>query len=376
MNADKVSLLAGRKSSDVAKAPRCSDRIARLYRSKEGLLDAAVGARKEVHDRRAVVDALVQERLGKGSAMGLGCERYLRDAMYRWLLGAGRSADTWTTYLKTVWKWITATGKRSLSAQIDTTPDEILGFLFAIEGADAAPRTVALHRDVLRSWFTWLVDRGLLDRSPVRKEATRAFRVDHGSVVKANGSRQVLTPEEGQRIATWALTVAEPIVGFSVMLELVGGLRSFEIPLLERRHLVVAENPEHPSTLTVPGKGKKTRIVPVEAILLVAWYRYEKASRRQGDRGLLLRRPGGGPYNRRTVQAWAKRAAAVVGRTAEISSHDFRASCSTFLRERGAEQSQVQALLGHASPIQTERCYVRRQKPMTATTGLTAPEIQ
>jgi integrase/recombinase XerD len=376
MISDKANLPTWAAGYDMAKVPRCADRIARLYRSKERLLDAAVSAKKEVHDRRAIIATMVDEYLGDASSFGMRCERYLRDAAYRWLLGT-RSADTWRTYLASLWKWIHATGKRSLSAMVDTTPDEVMAFLFALEGADAAQRTIALRRDVLRSFFGWLVDRDLMPRSPVRREASKAFRVDHAAVLKGAGVRPALTPAEAQRVVEWALTVAEPIVGFSVLLELGAALRSAEVAAAEARHLIEVPLPPEAGDvvahqLTVVGKGRKTRVVVLEPFVVAAYHRYWRAARRQGARGALLLRAGGGFYTPRTIQAWAKRAARVVGRE-EISSHDFRASCATLLRERGADVSQVQALLGHSSPVLTERCYVRRPKVLTANTGLTVP---
>ena len=377
MISDKTNLPARSGAGNAAKRARCSDRIARLYRSKERLLDAALSVKKGTNNRREIIAVMVEEQLGDASAAGLCCERYLRGAAARWLQGS-RSPATWRTYLGTLWKWIEATGKRSLSAQVDTDPAEVMAFLFAIEEGGAAQRTVALRRDVLRAWFGWLVDQDFMPRSPVRREATRAFRVDHAAVVKGSGVRPALTPSEAQRVVVWALTEAKPVAGFSVMLELGAGLRSHEVAALEARNIVEHEDALDDETgesiwqLTVPGKGNKTRTITLERVVVAAYERYWLAERRQGERGALLYRPGGGHYSPRTIQAWAKDAARLVGRT-EISSHDFRASFATLMRENGAEVADVQRLLGHSDPRLTERCYVRRPKALKATTGLTPP---
>lgn len=359
------------------KRPRCTAGIAAAYLRKEGPLVQAENAMASgpggQPTRRVLAWTLVDELLGGGSAMGLGCEPYLRDGAYRWLVACCRTPESMIAYARRMWRFCHDTGRRSLSAHTDTAPGAFSDWLFALEAAGLAPRTIVHHRDVLRSWFGWLFDRDLVRRSPITRDIQRAFRVDHASIRKADGTRQALTATEAQALVNWALTLAPPAVGLGVLLQTVGGLRSAEVAKLERRHLVEREGL---TTLTVPGKGDRTRNIVCESVLVAAWRRYWQASGRQGDRGPLLRRPGGGHYRPRTIQAWAKAAAAAVGRCADISSHDLRKTAVTLLMEGGASLDQAQTYVGHSNPATTARCYVVRRRRMAATTGLTAPEPQ
>ena len=368
---EKYKFLDTTPPPDVATRPRSSADHVRAYVRKEGQPTALktamqAGERDRRHQVAAVVVHLFAKR-GPTAPAALACEPLLQDALLRWILGSCRTADSWQTYATRMWRWISHSGRRSLTAQLDANPAAVSGFLFAMEAAGAAPRTIVNHRDVVRSWYAWLFDRDLVRRSPISRDLVRAFRVDQGRVEKADGSRQVFTLTESQRISDWCLSEAGPEAGLSVLLQLTAGLRSEEVAALERRHLVEVDGVV---TLTVPGKGQKLRKVELEPVAVEAWRRYVWLRRRAGVRGALLVAPGGGHYQRRSIQRWAKRAAAVVGRESEISSHDLRATAATLLRESGADARDVQRHLGHASIETTERCYVRRRSPLRASTGL------
>ncbi len=139
------------------------------------------------------------------------------------------------------------------------------------------------------------------------------------------------------------------------------GLRSEEVVslTLERIDLEGEE-------LTVTGKGKRTRVVPIGEIALRALWVYLSKGRPElvpeGSRGDGLRKRGalflsarGNPLGtsdirRRTTKYVRK--AAVNTRT---SSHVFRHCFATHLLEGGADLRAVQELLGHAAISTTQR---------------------
>jgi len=367
--------------AQVAERPRCSVPIARLYVCKEGQPEAFQNTGKPAdRDRLAATRALVMERFGPRTAdapKGLNCERYILAALERWITVTCRTEDSRRCYADRMWAWVAFSGRRSLSAQTDTPARAVADWLYALESQGRSARTIVCYRETLRSWFTWLFERDLVRRSPVTRDVRRLHRIDRGAVCKANGRRQALTPGEARRTATWSLRTAPAVAGFAVLLQLTAGLRSQEVAQLERRHLVcrMVEDGERSVevwTLTVPGKGQRTRSVRLEPVAVAAWRRYAQAGRLQGERGPLLRAPGGGHYDRRSIQRWAKSAAAVVGRRLEISSHDLRHTAATQLLEHGARMDEVQALLGHASIETTKTCYIVDARPMRTTTGITA----
>lgn len=373
---EKYKLLDTRQTAQASKRARCSVEIATLYERREGKPGSDAGAILPTgQDRRRLIRETVRTLFGSRTQQtpaALGCEVYLQDALYRWMLCTCRSEDSWSSYATRLWRWVRDTDRRSLSAQTDAGPRVVANWLYALEAEGRAPRTIVTYRETIRSWYTWLFDRDLIRRSPITRDIRRLHRVDRGAVQKANGRRQALTLAEAQRVAQWALAATTaPEAGFAVLLQVTAGLRSQEVATLERRHLVEREGLV---TLTVPGKGQRIRSVRLEPIAVAAWRRYVAERRRQGERGPLLLAPGGGHYGRRSVQRWAKEAAEVVGRRLEISSHDLRKTAATQLLLRGASIEQVQELLGHASADTTLTCYVTDRRPMETTTGITASE--
>lgn len=374
---DNYQLLDKAQPGSEQNAPRCTAEIARQYRSKEGEPTALRMTSGGGDDRRSAIAAIVGElfgRRGTETPAALGCELYLLSALSRWLEATCRSEDSWTAYAVRLHGWVAFSGRRSLSAQVAAPPRQVADWLYAMEREGRAARTIVARRESLASWFRWLCDRDLLGRSPVTRDVRRLHRIDRAGVVKASGRRQALTLDEARRVAAWALQPSTmPEAGLSVLLQLTAGLRSQEVADLERRHLVEREGLV---TLTVPGKGQRTRAVRLEPVAIAAWRRYVAARRRQGQRGPLLVAPGGGHYGRRAVQRWAKAAAKVVGREIEISSHDLRKTAATQLLLRGAALEQVQEMLGHASADTTLTCYVTDRRPLSVTTGIDLPEVQ
>ncbi len=375
---DKYRLLDKGIGSDITSRPRSSDAHAKIYVSKEGQptgLETAMQAGE--NDRRRQVAEVVKTLFCRRTAAtpaALACDSLLTDALFRWLVLSCRTPDSWSTYAARMWRWVATSDRRSLTAQADAGPTAVTDFLFVLEAADLSPRSIVSHRDVLRSWYGWLFDRDLVRRNPINKAVVRAFRIDHERVEKADGSRQALTLPEANAIAAWALGTATSEQGLAVLLQTSAGLRSEEVAALERRHLTqsVIEGVSV-TTLNVPGKGKKTRKITLETVVEIAWCRYVKERRRQGTRGPLLVAPGGGHYNRRTIQRWAKMAAAVVGRALDISSQDLRRSALTLLIENGGTLKDAKDQGGHANLETTVRSYVIRNRVRTARTGITAP---
>ena len=300
-------------------------------------------------------------------AWDLGCEDWLCDAFGRWLQGSCRSPDSRIGYVRVMSRWVMASQRRSLEAQWATGSLEILDWLATLRHSGLSDRYVAWNRDVVGSWFGWLLDHDLIGRNPVNRRVRRSVRIDHQSVVKADGMRQALTLDEARRVARWCLEMADPAAGLSVALQMTGGLRSIEVHRLNREHLVDRDGV---ISITVSGKGRKTRRVILELLAAQAWRRF--APLRPNRAGALLAARSGARPSRATIQRWAKDAAAVVGRSKEISSHDLRKTAATLLIDRGATLEQVQAHLGHCSPQLTLRCYVTRRRPMQTTTGIEA----
>ena len=139
------------------------------------------------------------------------------------------------------------------------------------------------------------------------------------------------------------------------------GMRREEVANLTRADV----QDGHARQALITGKGNKERIVFFDDQALVAIRVYLEA---RADRlpGLFLRHdlgrgrlpgPGGRRWRLSPKGVWeiVKRYAAAVG--VEATTHDFRHAKASVMLNRGAKLSEVQDILGHASPETTKKIY-------------------
>jgi len=335
----------------VSKIPQSAGHIIAKYRDEVGdqLADSPINA----------LDALAI------SVLPDDWEWALHDAVRRWLHLSCRSAVSVRNYTGMMKRWVAWSGHRSLAWQMAVKSATVMEYLQQLKTSGLSDRTIGLARDVVGSWFGWLVSRNLLVITPVSRLVRRSVKIDHMAVRKGDGMRQALTKTEAQAVANWATHEAAPVAGFSVLAQMIGGLRSIEVTRLNIDHIT---DKDGVVTLTVRGKGNRTRRVILEEIAARAWRRYAEVRPRRPGPALVSR--GGKAFTTTSVQNWAKEAAKVVGRQRDISSHDLRKTAATLLMDAGATLDEVQRHLGHSSPILTSRCYVTRRRQMVATTGV------
>jgi integrase len=353
------------------------------YLKQLGLLRAAIGEPHLLQGRsRKLYDRIARLAI---------TDRWLSDALLRWMTDHAKSDASRKSYLETMSAWLgfhlCQDNHRTLTGQTQITANEVGRWLHHLEDSGKlGKRSIVHHREVLRSWFSWLLGHELLGRLPFTRAIQRSFRIDHRAIQRHDGSRQALTQAQAQRLADWALAATTPPEqGFAVLLQAISGLRSCEVVRLERRHLVIADPQIHIqlekndigdiATLTVPGKGDHSRKVILEPIVVQAWNRFDDHDEIRGGaidthRGSYpLIHHGGSAYSPKTIQAWAKKGLTAIG-CGEFASHDLRRTATTLLIERGATLEQCQKLLGHSSIELTNRCYVARGKRLSVTTGI------
>jgi integrase/recombinase XerC len=127
------------------------------------------------------------------------------------------------------------------------------------------------------------------------------------------------------------------------------GLRLGEALSLRRRDQLAARA----GRLTVTGKGRKQRIVPVLPIVAEALDDYVAACPHRHDPLFLGVR--GGPLNPRIVQDRLQRLRLLLGLPASATPHALRHSFATHLLAGGGDLRAIQELLGHASLSTTQR---------------------
>ncbi len=128
--------------------------------------------------------------------------------------------------------------------------------------------------------------------------------------------------------------------------------------LAELRHLRLEQLHLEAGFVTVIGKGRKERVVPVGEPACQALRRYLEAGRphlvRPRSPGAVFLTRRGTPFAHVTLWGRIKRRARRAGITRNVTPHMLRHSFATHLLEHGADLRVIQELLGHAHLGTTE----------------------
>jgi integrase/recombinase XerC len=204
-------------------------------------------------------------------------------------------------------------------------------------------RSIARHLSAARSFFRYLLREGLAAHNPVT-----------GVVAPKAGRRlpRALSADQATRLveipARDALSRRD-----RALLELLysSGLRLAELVTLNVHDVDLRDG-----TVTVTGKGAKTRIIPVgnparEAVSV--WLGERAALAAPGERALFLGR-NGKRLGARAVQLRLKHWAVRQGLGVSVHPHMLRHSFASHLLESSGDLRAVQELLGHADLSTTQ----------------------
>jgi integrase/recombinase XerC len=220
-----------------------------------------------------------------------------------------------------------------------------------------AGRSIQRRLSAVRSFFEFLV-------LETRVQDLARERPAEPINVKANPAIDVRAPKARRRLpetldADQMASLLEIPAGDSfvtrdrAIMELLysSGLRLAELVGLDVGGLNLPDR-----TVTVLGKGRKERIVPVGTEALAAlrqWLTERVAMAKSGETALFIGR-GGERLGRRAVQTrvayWARRQ----GVSMRVYPHLFRHSFASHLLESGGDLRGVQELLGHADIATTQ----------------------
>jgi integrase/recombinase XerC len=273
--------------------------------------------------------------------------------------------DAWRSWLKSE--------RRAASLSLEAYERDLFAFLAFLASHHGAPPSLAslqaLERGDLRAWLAQRAGRGLKATSTARAlSVVRGFfrflarrgLVENAAVL---GLRNPKLPKAVPK----ALSEAEAMDALSNIGELSNepwiakrdaalltllygcGLRLGEALSLTRADVKAARS----GRLTVTGKGRKQRIVPVLAIVAAALDDYLAASPFKHDPLFLGAR--GGALHPRIVQDRLQRLRLLLGLPATATPHALRHSFATHLLAGGGDLRAIQELLGHASLSTTQR---------------------
>ena len=222
-----------------------------------------------------------------------------------------------------------------------------------------APRSIQRRLCAVRGFYAFLLREGTVSR----RQAGGAPR-SSGKPVRLNPGLEVRAPKAQRRLpetldvdqmARLLEVPAEDrfVTRDRAIMELLysSGLRLAELVGLDVGGLDLADR-----TVTVLGKGGKTRIVPVgshAAAALKQWLQERASIARPEETALFVGRSGA-RLGRRAIQVRVAYRARRQGLSTRVYPHLFRHSFATHLLESGGDLRGVQELLGHADIATTQ----------------------
>ncbi|MBV8979208.1 MAG: tyrosine recombinase XerC [Alphaproteobacteria bacterium] len=223
---------------------------------------------------------------------------------------------------------------------------DIRAFITHRRNQGLSARGVQRALSAIRGFFRYLTREGIVDNAAAfTLKAPRASRSLPRPLSEADARRTIA--EAAKNDVQWL-----GLRDTALLLLLYGaGLRISEALSLKR-----GDVPLGPA-LTILGKGKKQRIVPILAPVREAIGRYAEAIAFSGgpDAPLFLSRRGR-PMSAREAQALMQNLRGRLGLSERATPHALRHSFATHLLAGGGDLRSVQELLGHAS-LSTTQAY-------------------
>ena len=215
------------------------------------------------------------------------------------------------------------------------------------DGHGYARVSVARKLIVLRAFYRFLVQQGLVSSNPIPRGRSFSIKVEKrlpNFLGKQEVGRLMDAPDISQPLGLRDKAILELFYS--------SGIRLSELHSLDVRH-VVAGSVE----LQVWGKGSKERVVLLGKPAVEALATYLRSVRPglaiYGVDALFLNRYGG-RLSRRSIEKIVGRYAATAATRSGVHPHTLRHTFATHLMEGGADLRVVQELLGHSSPATTQ----------------------
>ena len=208
---------------------------------------------------------------------------------------------------------------------------------------DTKKSSIGRKLAAIRSFFRFLVRRGILARNPAeliatpKKEQRLPFHLDIDQTTTL-----MEAPGEEQKYALRDRALLELLYS--------SGLRVSELTGLNIGELDLATG-----MVRVTGKGGKERIVPVGSRALEAVSVYLEQRDDDSLSGALFLNTRGGRINRRSVARVVDTHVMRIAAFKRISPHTLRHTFATHMLEGGADLRAIQELLGHASLSTTQK---------------------
>jgi len=236
--------------------------------------------------------------------------------------------------------------------------DDFRSYLRCLGRGKLSRAAIQLRFCALRSFYKFLIRRGVLEASPIKNLALPKLEKRLPKFLTPQQMIDLLEAPLKELTALKQTSVAEidptPFLRDVAILETIYscGLRISELCGLQADDISWNER-----IVRVRGKGKKERLLPVGAPALAAIQNYwNKLNPLPGiDAPVFLAKAHKlKPMYPRLVQLRLKRYLALAGLDPHLTPHQLRHSYATHLLDAGADLRSVQELLGHAHLVSTQ----------------------
>ena len=221
----------------------------------------------------------------------------------------------------------------------------VRAFVSARHRQGLSPRSLQRLLAAIRSFYNYLLREHLARNNPANTVPAPKAQKRLPITLDADQMAQLLEIKGDEPQAVRDRAIMELLYS--------SGLRLAELIAIKLTDISLSD-----ATVTVTGKGAKTRIVPVgrKAVAALNDWLKVRVQLAKTDDDLLFVGPRGGPLSPRTLQARLKHWGIAQGVQLGIHPHLFRHSFASHLLESSGDLRAVQELLGHAN-ISTTQIY-------------------
>ena len=216
-------------------------------------------------------------------------------------------------------------------------------FASALHARGLSPRTIARHLSSVRSFFDYLVRHREVGANPASGVRAPKQRERLPKTLDPDQTAQLFSERAESAIEVRDRAMLELLYG--------SGIRLAELVDIDIRDLDLANG-----FVTVTGKGRKTRVVPIGKAALDAIEAWLAKRPEASGREPLFTSRGRARMSARNVQLRLKKIAARTTGNDGVHPHLLRHSFASHLLESSGDLRAVQELLGHAD-ISTTQIY-------------------
>ncbi len=229
--------------------------------------------------------------------------------------------------------------------QVKCEPLTIREFLAYLYGQNYTKSTTARKLATLRSFYKFLIRRGLVSVNPLSTIRTPKQEKRLPKCLDLEQVQKLLdAPGDGDLLSARDKAMLEVLYS--------SGIRVSELVELDTADLDLQEG-----VLRVKGKGRKDRLTPIGSQAIKALQRYFEMRQTGGGEtmtGRVFLNKHGHALSTRSVRRKLDKYLITAGLDPGISPHTLRHSFATHLLNNGADLRSVQELLGHQSLSTTQ----------------------